>query len=216
MLIGLTGGIASGKSTVARLLKERGAVHLDADALVHELYADENFAARVQSLFETPILDAQGLVERAQLGKIVFDDAKALKRLEKLVHPAVARLRDEKLRENADAECIVLEAVKLVEARQAEKCDVVWCVWSNPAVQLRRLMETRNLSEAEARARLAHQPPLEVKRELLKHESLKRRANQVPFVVIENNGTLQELEEAVGEQWLVISEQKNRPLTTEH
>ncbi len=196
MIIGLTGGIASGKSTVARLLKARGAVHIDSDAIVHELYADENFALRVQSLFETPILDKQGKVDRAALGKIVFGDAEALKRLEKLVHPAVANLRGEKLRANADAKCIVYEAVKLIEAGQAEKCDVVWCVWSNPEVQLRRLMETRNLSEEQARARLVHQPPLEAKRELLS-----RSANQVPFIVIENNGTLQELEAAVSRQW---------------
>ncbi len=195
MLIGLTGGIASGKSTVARLLKERGAVHIDADAIVHELYADTKFAAQVQSLFESPVLDAQGRVDRAQLGKIVFADAEALKRLENLVHPAVRQWRDAKLRENADAKCIVYEAVKLIESLQTVKCDVIWCVFSEPAIQMRRLMETRNLSEAEARSRLAHQPPLTEKRLLLQQS-----ANEVPFLVIENNGTLEELEAKVEKQ----------------
>ncbi|HEY0076778.1 MAG TPA: dephospho-CoA kinase, partial [Abditibacteriaceae bacterium] len=85
MILGLTGGIASGKSTVARLLKERGAVHIDADTIVRELYADTQFAGQVQALFEKPILDNRGEVDRARLGQIVFNDAEALNRLEKLV-----------------------------------------------------------------------------------------------------------------------------------
>ena len=189
MILGLTGGIASGKSTVARLLKERGAVHIDADALVHELYAQSHFAAQVQSLFETPILDCQGRVDRKALGQIVFNDAETLKRLESLVHPAVAQLRNQRLQENAGARCIVLEAVKLIEAGQAEKCDLVWCVWSEPEMQLRRLMQNRHLNEDEARARLAHQPSLESKRMLLNSGT-----DAVPFIVIENNGTLEQLE----------------------
>jgi dephospho-CoA kinase len=196
MLLGLTGGIASGKSTVARLLVERGAVHIDADALVHELYADKDFALGVQALFAKPILDDQRQVDRVALGKIVFNDAEALSRLEKLVHPAVRELRAAKLHESAGAKCIVLEAVKLIEAGHADKCDEVWCVWSEPEIQVQRLMKKRHLTQSEARARLAHQPPLEAKRHLLEQS-----ANVVPFIVIENNGTLRALEIQVEKQW---------------
>lgn len=196
MIIGLTGGIASGKSSVARLLKERGAVHIDADAIVRELYADTQFARQVQTLFKVPILDNQGAVDRARLGQIVFNDAEALNRLEKLVHPAVAQLRIQKMQDNADAIGIVWEAVKLVEAGQADKCDVVWCVWSQADIQLHRLMQNRHLSESEARARLAHQPSCESKRALLQ-----AGANAIPFVLIENNGSLEELEAKVEAEW---------------
>jgi dephospho-CoA kinase len=196
MIIGLTGGIASGKSTVARLLKERGAVHIDADAIVRELYADNQFGRQVQTLFEEPILNNRGEVDRALLGEIVFNDAEALKRLEKLVHPAVAQLRIQKMQDNADAIGIVWEAVKLIEAGQADKCDVVWCVRSQPDIQLHRLMQNRHLSESEARTRLAHQPSCESKRALLQ-----AGANAIPFVLIENNGSLEELEAKVEAEW---------------
>ena len=196
MILGLTGGIASGKSTVARLLNERGAVHIDADTLVHELYATPQFAAQVQSLFEASVLNEQGKVNRKALGQIVFNNAEALKRLETVVHPAVAQLRAQKMRDNADAPCIVYEAVKLIEAGQAEKCDLIWCVWSRPEIQLRRLMEERHLSENEARARLANQPSLESKQRLLEAS-----VNAVPLIVIENNGTLEELAAKVETEW---------------
>lgn len=196
MILGLTGGIASGKSTVARLLKERGAVYIDADALVHELYADTQFARQVQALFDVPVLNEQGIVDRRKLSQLVFNDSEALKRLEALVHPAVTQLRAQKMRDNADAPYIVYEAVKLIEAGQTEKCDVVWCIWSKPEIQLKRLMENRSLNETEAHSRLAHQPSLESKRVLLESS-----ANPVPFVLIENNGTLAELEAKVEAEW---------------
>lgn len=196
MLLGLTGGIASGKSTVARLLHARGAVHIDSDALVHELYADKNFAAQVQGLFDLLVLDENGQVNRVALGNIVFKDAEALRRLEQLVHPAVRDLRGAKLKQHEKADCIVIEAVKLIEAGHADLCDEIWCVWSNENNQVRRLMQKRNLSEAEARDRLAHQPTLKQKRALLQQNT-----NAVPFIVIENNSTHEDLERTVEAQW---------------
>lgn len=171
-------------------------MHIDADALVHELYADQNFALQVQSLFKTPILDEAGRVDRIVLGQVVFGDAIAMQSIEELVHPAVAKLRDKKIKAHSAAKCIVYEAVKLIEAWQSIKCAVVWCVWSEPEIQVRRLMEKRHLSESEARLRLAHQPTLETRRQLLA-----ARTNQVPFVVIENNGTIEELEATVEREW---------------
>lgn len=199
MLLGLTGGIACGKSTVAQLLQERGAVFIDSDALVHELYSDPHFALQVQVLFQQPILDEEGHVSRAALGEIVFKDASALLRLEQLVHPAVRDLRGFKLKQHANARCIVLEAVKLIEAGHSDLCDEIWCVWCDKDVQVRRLMENRYLTQPEAISRLAHQPSLEKKREILS-----QNANDAPFIVIENNGTPEELEVEVEKQWLRI------------
>jgi len=195
LLLGLTGNIACGKSTVARILSGYGAVVIDADVLVHELYADAAFARRVAGLFDRPILSPDGTVDRVALGTLVFADATALQRLESLVHPAVSALRDQKIRALRDGKtppAIVLEAVKLMESGQALDCDVVWCVICSPEVQLRRLMEGRGLAEDAARDRLARQPSFESKRAL---------AGTVPLTIIENNNSLEALETRVQEEW---------------
>lgn len=195
-VLGLTGNIACGKSTVARLLAEAGALVIDADLLVRELYADPAFAARVAAQFGAGVLDSAGVVDRVALGNIVFNDAAALARLEALVHPAVAALRDAKLRALGalpePPPAAVIEAVKLVEAGQAGSCDAVWCVVCAPDLQRRRLREQRGLSEAEADIRLPAQPSLEAKRAIL---------GNIPLVLIPNDGSLDELRLAVRTEW---------------
>ncbi len=193
-VLGLTGDIACGKSSVAQILADRGAAPLDADLLVRELYADSVFACRVQLLFAGEILDADGGIDRARLGALVFADAQALGALEKLVHPAVAELRAQKLRELevAGQEVATIEAVKLLESGQGAICDEIWCVVCAPDVQLRRLIERRGLSESEARLRLSNQPSRPEKRVL---------AQAVPLIWIENNGSLDELRALVARQW---------------
>lgn len=206
-ILGLTGDIAAGKSTVADLLQEKGAVLLDADALVHELYADPAFAKQVSELFEAhfwdsqssqirSILDDKGGIDRAALGTLVFRDAAALRKLEALVHPAVAELRARKIQAFRDAAnppiALVLEAVKLIESGQNEGCDGVWWVRATPETQLRRLMENRNLDENAARARLANQPHIALKLGL---------AAVFPVLQIDNDGTLDELKTKVDIAW---------------
>ncbi|HEX8235103.1 MAG TPA: dephospho-CoA kinase [Abditibacteriaceae bacterium] len=199
-LLGLTGNIACGKSTVARLLQARGAHVIDADLLVRELYAQPEFVRRVESLFAHRVLDgslvaADGSVDRTALGALVFNDAEALRRLEALVHPAVAALREQKIRElkaTAQPPAVVLEAVKLIESGQAASCDVVWWVTCRESVQKERLMHNRGLDEAAATRRLAQQPSPQKKRALL---------GDVPLVEIENNGSLRELEARVEAEW---------------
>ena len=206
-LLGLTGDIACGKSHVAQLLKERGAAHLDADHLVHELYADADFARRVVELFvphfggnvvETvqTLLDENGAVNRVALGQLAFGDARAMRRLEALVHPAVAALRVLKLemlrRAPNPPEFVVLEAVKLIESGQAADCEQVWCVACSPETQLRRLMEARGLDENAARARLASQPDPQARRAAW---------GNLPLVMISNDGTLAQLEAQVDAAW---------------
>lgn len=197
-LLGLTGNIACGKSTIAGWLQEWGAEVLDADQLVHELYSSPRFAAQVAQLFGDCVLNSAGEIDRGELGALVFNDATALKQLEDVVHPAVAALRAEKLRELAGREeppsLVVLEAVKLLESDQARGCSVVWCVSCSPEAQLRRLQEKRGLDEEAARARLASQPPLE------KKEALAREQN-VPLVFLSTDTTLEELEACVQVLW---------------
>ena len=206
-ILGLTGDIACGKSSVAQLLNERGAVHLDADYLVRELYDDPDFGQRVVGLFVDKfggnvvaavqdLLDERGAVDRSALANLVFGDAPSLRRLEALVHPAVAALRVMKLewlrRQENPPEVVVMEAVKLIESGQARDCDAVWCVVCSEATQLKRLREDRGLDESAARVRLGAQPtPAE-----------KRAAwGAQPLVLLHNDGTREQLAAQVEVAW---------------
>ena len=193
-ILGLTGDIACGKSTVAQLLAGRGAATLDSDLLVRDLYADSAFAARVQQLFGGDVRDSNGVIDRAKLGALVFGDAAKLRQLELLVHPAVAQLRAQKLRElaNRGEKVVVIEAVKLLESGQAQGCDEIWCVVCSPAVQLERLVQKRGLSEAQARLRLESQPSRATKSSL---------AQDTPLIWIENDASLEQLSAQVARQW---------------
>lgn len=196
-LLGLTGNIACGKSSVAALLQKRGAAVLDADALVHELYSDASFSAQVAALFGPGVLCNKQTVDRRKLGEIVFGDSADLERLEKLVHPAVAKLRGEKLRaielQNPN-QIVILEAVKLLESRQAKGCVAVWCVTCAPEIQLQRLMEKRGLDESAARVRLASQPLPAAKQKLA--DEL-----EIPLFFIENNAAPRALEKKIEAVW---------------
>ncbi|HEX8551111.1 MAG TPA: dephospho-CoA kinase [Abditibacteriaceae bacterium] len=197
ILLGLTGDIAAGKSTVARLLEKRGAAVIDSDTLVHELYADREFASHVVALFgDEKLQTPEGAINRAVLGARVFEDARALRQLELLVHPAVAALREKKLtalREQAEPPPVaVLEAVKLVESGQHIGCDCVWWIRAQPETQLARLMHDRALPEDAAKARLANQPDPIAKCKLL---------GTVPLVVIYNDRSLEDLEVNVAAAW---------------
>lgn len=193
-ILGLTGDIACGKSSVARILKEMGAVWLDSDLLVRDLYADPGFAAKVQALFVSEIRDARGAIDRTKLGDLVFDDAAKLRELETLVHPAVAALRAQQLERFASlgAPVVTIEAVKLLESGQGAICDAIWCVVCAPDVQLARLRQKRALTQTQARARLQNQPSRAAKATL---------AGAVPLIWIENNASLDELRALVARQW---------------
>ena len=176
-LIGLTGNIATGKSTVARMLSELGATVIDADALVHDLQrpGTSTYEAIVAA-FGRGILDRVGEIDRKALGSIVFADADHLRRLESILHPAVA-IESQRRIATAPTRVIVYEAIKLIEAGRAGMCDAIWVVTARPDVQLQRLMHDRELSEAEAQQRINAQPP--------PSEKLKYAA-----VVIDNSGEL--------------------------
>lgn len=167
LIIGLTGNIATGKSTVLHYLMAKGAYVLDADKLAHEtMQTGTHTYWSIVDAFGQSILNVDGTIDRRALGKIVFSDADALARLEAIVHPAVFDLARQELL-TVDAHIIVLEAIKLLEAGQlVNLCDEVWVVTSSPETQLRRLREERKMSEEEAARRMAAQSSQEEK---LKH-----------------------------------------------
>ena len=192
-ILGLTGDIASGKSTVARLLGERGAAHLDADLQVRQLYQNRDFAALLAARFGD-VTDQSGGVDRAKLAALVFNDSARLRELENLVHPAVAALRQRQLEalKARGCEVVVVEAVKLLESGQGAVCNEIWCVTAAPAVQLTRLIENRGMNLQQAHARLANQPSRAEKEKL---------AGGVPLIWLDNSGSLADLERAVEREW---------------
>lgn len=180
--IGLTGGLASGKSTVGRMLAEAGFAVVDADRLVAELYgAGEPGAAAVADLFGPELLDAEGAVRHDRLAERVFADADALRRLERAIHPLV-RERFARWAAGSSGPW-VLEATRLVEAGYAPDFDTIVTVEAEPELRLRRALE-RGMDESSARARLAAQG-----------DGNERRA--AAHVVLDNNGDPAALREQV-------------------
>jgi dephospho-CoA kinase len=184
--IGLTGGIASGKSTVGRLLEARGLPVLDADGFARDALAAGSAGARAVlerygDWVRAPGTGAaEAAIDRAALGRIVFADADERRWLEQLVHPLVrARLAAE-LERLAAAPVLVLMIPLLFEAGLEQLCSTIWLVDCDEGQQLQRLMARNGLSAAEARARLAAQWPLERKRALAD-------------VVLDNRGTPEQL-----------------------
>jgi dephospho-CoA kinase len=189
-ILGLTGNIASGKTSIGLMLLELGAnTYVDADLVVHELYLPgQPMVTDLVSVFGPGIVDAGGGIDRRALGALVFGDAPKLRQLEEIVHPAVKTALLNRLREIPEGSIGVFDAVKLVESGYAPLCDGLWIVTCPPQTQLRRLMELRGFTEDEARTRLAAQPPIDEKRALATE-------------VISNDGSLDDLRRQVAAGW---------------
>jgi dephospho-CoA kinase len=159
-VIGLTGNIATGKSTVLRYLAAKGVHVIDADQLTHQAMAPNGPAyAPIVAAFGDAIVRPDGTIDRPALGRVVFSDPAALARLEAIVHPAVFTLAQAQVAATV-APVVVIEAIKLLEARSLVRlCDETWVVTAGEATQLRRLREERGMAEAEARKRMAAQSP---------------------------------------------------------
>ncbi len=157
-VIGLTGNIATGKSTVAALLAARGAYIIDMDRKTREaLQADGPGFGPVVAAFGPAILDATGAIDRGQLGSIVFADPAQLRVLEGILHPVVYDMAVQELAQT-EAQVVIIEAIKLLEANTSRQlCDEVWVVVSDPELQLDRLQATRGMSREEGQKRLANQ-----------------------------------------------------------
>ena len=193
-LIGLTGNIASGKSTVARLLVERGAVLVDADRLAREVVRPGTPAlARIVERFGEGVLAPDGTLDRAELRGHVFADRVELEALNAIVHPEVERLREQRVAQAkaAGARVVVCDIPLLFEKHLAERFDAIVLVDAPRPVRLERLVRDRGLHEAEAMDMIAAQMPAELKR---------ARSDYV----IDNTGTLADLARRVDEVWRAI------------
>jgi dephospho-CoA kinase len=189
ILIGLTGGIGSGKSTVSSLLAERGAVIIDADAIARELQAPgAPLLSVLAESFGDNIIDSAGALDRAALAAIVFADADALKNLNKIIHPAIAAEMDRRMKEQRDTNnVVVLDIPLLAENPRKGLCGVI--VVDVPVdLAVQRLVQFRNMDEADARARIAKQATRE--------ERIK-----IADRVVDNSGDMNSLAVQVDEVW---------------
>jgi dephospho-CoA kinase len=164
--LGLTGGIASGKSAVAAMLREMGFAVLDADSLAHKLIEPGQPAHdEIIRQFGNSVVGANGKIDRNKLGALVFGDRKRLDLLNSIVHPRVREVIFRQLEEwqrNGTRDAAFVEAALLVEAGFTKNLDGLVVAWCAPEQQLQRLL-ARGLSEAEARRRIASQLPVEEK-----------------------------------------------------
>jgi len=192
-VIGLTGNIGSGKSTVLAMLGQLGARIVDADDLVHQVM-DRGTPVwqAVVDTFGEAVLDEGGRIDRKKLGSVVFDDPQALKRLEEIVHPAVDESFLELVR-NAEEPVMAVEAVKLIESGVHHVLSSLWLVTCPEEERLRRLVEGRGADPEDVQERLKAQMP---------EEEQARWAD----VVIVNGGTLEQTWEQVKAEWERIQE----------
>lgn len=197
MIIGLTGGIASGKSTVSNLLKSYHIPVVDADVIARQVVEPGQPAyEKIIEVFGEEILDPQRNLDRKRLGSVIFNDAEKRSQLNGIVHPAV-RLEmkqqvDQYIKEGASH--VVMDIPLLFESKLTHMVDVTLLIFVDEDVQFQRLVERDHFTEEEARSRIASQMPLKEKVELAD-------------AVINNNGTLDELKmnvEAKLRDWRII------------
>ena len=191
-VIGLTGNIGAGKSTVLEMLRALGAHTIDADAVTRQVMrrGGPAYGPIIQE-FGVGILGADGEIDRAALGRRVFADASALRRLEALVHPAtIAWITEEIAR--TDADVIVIEAIKLIESGLLARCQSLWVTTCRAELQLERLRRDRGLTTADAVRRMNGQPDAAAK---------VARAD----VLLVNEGSREDLLAVVDKEWRCLT-----------
>ncbi|CAM9603255.1 unnamed protein product, partial [Choristocarpus tenellus] len=183
-VLGLVGGIASGKTTVSKFLGECGASVVDADKLGHESYQPGTSCyKKLVKEFGEAIVGSDGTINRPALAEVVFSDAARRQRLQDIVWPEIRLLAEERIAsyERSDSECVVLEAAVMLEAGWSDLVDEIWVVQVDPKVARERLMARNNLAEAQADKRIASQAM-----------SNEERASFAQ-VIVTNDGTEEEL-----------------------
>ncbi|WP_050181149.1 dephospho-CoA kinase [Domibacillus robiginosus] len=191
MIIGLTGGIASGKSTVSDMLKEKGFPVIDADIAARAVVEPGQPALqKIADTFGRDILSSDGTLNREKLGSVIFHDEEKRKQLNEIVHPAVrAWMMAEKDKAiDKGHKTIVFDVPLLFESKLTWMADRTLLIYVAPPIQLERLMKRNGYTEEEASARIASQMPIEEKKELADD-------------IIDNSGTKEETAKQL-EQWL--------------
>ncbi len=190
-VIGLTGGIGSGKSTVSQFLAELGATILDADKIGHEAFKPNTRAwQEVVAAFGKQIVAPSGEIDRKKLGAIVFSDPSSLSRLNQIMHPRMYEMMKARIEEyrRQGVDVVVLEAAILIEANWTSLVDEVWVTVTSEAAVLERLKKQRGLEKEHTLARIRSQLS---QGERIKHAD----------VVISNDGNLDEMKARVKELW---------------
>lgn len=199
--VGLTGSIACGKTTVARMFVEKGAFHIDFDKLAHEVEEPDQPAwQQIVDFFGTGILHPDRTIDRAKLGAIVFEDKVKLARLNSIVHPAVFDAWHGRLEEirKIKPDAIVLSDVPLlIETGMQSLVDLVLLVYISPGEQMDRLIKRNGYSRDEAQCRLASQMSIEDK---LPHAQ----------IVINNQGNMEETMQIIDRIWQELLEREKR------
>ena len=197
-VIGLTGGIGSGKSTVSQLLADLGAYVLDADKVGHQAYEPNTRAWRqVLDTFGEDLAQENGEIDRRKLGGIVFGDSSAMKKLTDIVWPRIYDMVGERIEEQKKlgTTTMVVEAAVLLEAKWTPLVDQVWVTVSSEDSVIRRLQERNGMTEEQTRSRMKSQMSSE---ERVKHAD----------VVIHNDSGLEELKAEVAERWQGLEKQR--------
>ena len=196
ILIGLTGGIGSGKSEVARLLTERGAEIIDADLIVRELQQPgAEIYEKMIELFGSEVVAADKSLDRTAIAKKVFADESLLKTLNQLVHPVVKRVMNERVESFRDTEKVVILDIPLLVENPREGLDGVLVVDLDAEIAVKRLVEQRNMSADDARARIAKQATREQRLAIANH-------------VIDNSGDRNALSQKIEIAWSWIKSLK--------
>lgn len=192
--VGLTGGIGSGKSAVSSRLAARGAVVIDSDVIAREVVAKgTDGLAEVAEAFGNDVLTAEGELDRPALGRIVFGDESARRRLEAIIHPRVRARAAEIEAQSPVAAIVVHDIPLLVETGQVDRFDLVLVVDAPVDVQLERLTAQRGMADEEAKQRIASQAS---------------RADRLAAadLVVENSGTLIDLDRRIDEVWATLEQ----------
>ncbi|MDE0055609.1 MAG: dephospho-CoA kinase [Gammaproteobacteria bacterium] len=196
MVIGLTGGIASGKSTAARYLESLGAHVIDADALGHRAYEPDTDAYReVLATFGEEVRSPDGQLDRRALGGKVFGDAKAMKRLTDIMWPEILRLAEVEIgavRETDPSAVVILEAAVLFEAGWQDAVDETWVVTVDPDIAVQRAMARDGLDRSAVQARMDAQL-----------SNAERTA--LADIVVDNSGSETAMRERLNEEWKRVS-----------
>ncbi len=169
ILIGITGGIASGKSTIIRHLNQKGYSTIEADKMGHKILEPKNPGFdEILDEFGKEILDSEGYINRQILGRIVFSNPKNLKKLNDISHPVIAEMIKKEYNNlvlNSLGKIVFLEAAILIETNWYKFCDQVWVVMVEPSIALKRLQLRDRLSKEEAESRLASQISADCRKE---------------------------------------------------
>lgn len=191
IVIGLTGGIASGKSAVSEILVELGAVVIDADKIGHETFRPSSDAWReVVAAFGSGILGENKEIDRSKLADIVFHNPEALERLNSIMHPLMHRTVEQRIEalRGQGVEVVILEAALLIEANWTDLVSQVWVVVASESEVIDRLRTQKGFTEEQAKARIGAQMPV-------------AQRSKYADVVIENNSDLDSLRKSIDGLW---------------